>query len=295
MFGVYFGKYLEDIGVISHETYQDIIDQCRNSKVELGVLAVEEGMMIDAQADEVNFLQTMQDMKFGDIAISMNYITPEQLDVLLKKQGNGYMRFVRILLDNGILSLDEIEKHLEDFRENEKYDVEELEGLKRSDIETVVGAYLKNVDLNDMERSYFRLMARNLVRFVDKHVRFEMCTECDTYTARFLISQALTGDHNLLCGLADIGVAVIAEEYCEEDFFEINEDCLDAACEYLNVTDGTFLSQLSEEGVDMDLQLPQFYTDYVTLHAKKMFVLPCYLYGERADIILCADGKWEID
>ena len=43
MFDVYFGKYLQDIGVISKEDYLDIIEANRKNRVRLGIIAVSEG------------------------------------------------------------------------------------------------------------------------------------------------------------------------------------------------------------------------------------------------------------
>ena len=69
MFGVYFGKYLQDIGVLTEEQYEDIIETSRHARVKMGLLAVSEGYMTEAQAEEVNRLQAMQDARFGDIAV----------------------------------------------------------------------------------------------------------------------------------------------------------------------------------------------------------------------------------
>ena len=295
MFGVYFGKYLTDIGVLTPDTYSEIIEKCRNNRIEVGVLAVNEGMLIDAQANEVNFLQTMHDMKFGDIALSMNYLTEEQLEELLKKQGNGYLQFVQLLTDEGILTLDEIQEHLNNFRKNEKLTIAELDALKRADVDMVVSAYIKSANVSDLVKEYLCLLGRNLIRFVDNRVRFEACNITDSYTAKCMILQEMTGDTRILAGIADTGITVVAEEYCEEDFYEIDEDCLDAAGEFLNVTNGEFLTKLSSNGTHMDLKLHGMYNTYTTIEAKDILILPCYLFGERMDIIVCEGGRWEIN
>ena len=52
MFGVYFGKYLEDVGVLTHEQYMEIVEASRTARVKMGLLAVSEGLMTKEQADE---------------------------------------------------------------------------------------------------------------------------------------------------------------------------------------------------------------------------------------------------
>ena len=56
MFGIYFGKYLVDKGVISEAQYNELLDNTKNSKVQMGFLAVETGLMTEEQTKEVNLL-----------------------------------------------------------------------------------------------------------------------------------------------------------------------------------------------------------------------------------------------
>lgn len=86
MFGVYFGKYLEDVGVLTHEQYMEIVEASRTARVKMGLLAVSEGLMTKEQADEVNQLQAMKDARFGDIAVEKGYLTDEQVGKLLKNR-----------------------------------------------------------------------------------------------------------------------------------------------------------------------------------------------------------------
>lgn len=57
MFGVYFGKYLMEKGIISGDDYRQLFEKSKNSKVKLGLLAVETGLLTAEQADEINQIQ----------------------------------------------------------------------------------------------------------------------------------------------------------------------------------------------------------------------------------------------
>lgn len=81
-----FGKYLEDVGVLTHEQYMEIVEASRTARVKMGLLAVSEGLMTKEQADEVNQLQAMKDARFGDIAVEKGYLTDEQVGKLLKNR-----------------------------------------------------------------------------------------------------------------------------------------------------------------------------------------------------------------
>ena len=74
-----------------------------------------------------------------------------------------------------------------------------------------------------------------------------------------------------------------------------DEDSLDAVCEFINVCNGLFASKESLEGVHIDMLPPEMYTDITTISSEgMMFLLPCYVHGERADIVICMETKWNI-
>ena len=97
MFGIYFGKYLQDKEVITAEQYQELLEEIKSTRLRLGLLAVVNEMMTEAQAEEVNQLQQVQDRRFGDSAVDKGYLTEEQVSSLLKMQGDQYLLFVQAL------------------------------------------------------------------------------------------------------------------------------------------------------------------------------------------------------
>ena len=45
----------------------------------------------------------------------------------------------------------------------------------------------------------------------------------------------------------------------------------------------------------IDMLPPEMYTDITTISSEgMMFLLPCYVHGERADIVICMETKWNI-
>ena len=63
--------------------------------VKLGMIAVREGFMTAEQADEVNALQASTDCRFGDLAVEKGYITPAELNSILRIQGNYFYHFLQ--------------------------------------------------------------------------------------------------------------------------------------------------------------------------------------------------------
>ena len=172
MFGVYFGKYLEDVGVLTHEQYMEIVEASRTARVKMGLLAVSEGLMTKEQADEVNQLQAMKDARFGDIAVEKGYLTDEQVGKLLKKQGDSYLLFVQALVERKLLTLEDIQKYLNHYKKSERYTALEIDALKSSDIDKIIQIFLKDNQVPAAVKDYLALLARNMVRFVDNKIRF---------------------------------------------------------------------------------------------------------------------------
>lgn len=296
MFGVYFGKYLQDIGVITNEQYTDIIESSRTARVKMGLLAVNEGYMTPAQADEVNQLQAMKDARFGDIAVEKGYLTDDQVMSLLKKQGDSYLLFVQALMERNLLGLEEIQKHLNHYKKAERLTALDLDAIKTSDIDQIIPIFMKETAAPAIVKDYLALMARNMIRFIDNKVRFERMERVHSYTSKFIASQCFTGDYELFIGICNTGTKPVGEAFGKEEFEVLDEDCLDAVCEFINVNNGLFASKESQEEVVIDMLPPEMYTDVTTISSDgMMYVLPCYVKGERADIVMCMETKWSIN
>jgi hypothetical protein len=295
MFGVYFGKYLLDVGVLTKEEYEDIIEKSRTARVKMGMLAVTEGLMTSAQADEVNQIQAMKDARFGDIAVEKGYLTDEQVGKLLKKQGDSYLLFVQELVERNLLTLEGIQKYLNSYKKYERFTALDLDALKSSDIDKIIPVFTRECKAPVIIKDYVALVARNIVRFVDNKVRFERMESVSSFTGKYIASQGFSGDYEMFIGLAGDGNKLIGEKFGAEEFEAIDEDCLDAVCEFINVTNGLFASRLSEEEVSLDMLPPEMYTDVTTVSSDGlMYSIPCFFNDMRVDIIICMQTRWSI-
>ena len=69
------GSYLVDSGRITQQQLRAALDKMDAVRVKLGLIAVSEGFMTFAQAEEVNRLQAICDKRFGDIAVEKGYLS----------------------------------------------------------------------------------------------------------------------------------------------------------------------------------------------------------------------------
>lgn len=298
MFRIYFGKYLEDKGIITYQQYHELLEQSKNKRVKLGLLAVEMDYMSKTEAEEVNHLQTVLDQRFGDIAVDKGYLTPEQVERLLKKQGDPYMLFIQELTENNIMNLEQIQKELKNYKKAERFTALDLDAIKSGDIDNIVPVFTKEPSIAPVIKDYIALFARNMIRFIDTQLRLENAVRINSYQADFMASQAMEGQYNMFIGISGESDAVVdlASIYCKEQFEEVNEDVLDAVCEFINCNNGLFASKLSEEDIDIDMLPPVMYTEKTCIRSEgAMYKIPLYISGEHLDLIICMETKWSIE
>lgn len=297
MFGVYFGKYLEKQGILTSEQVNELLEENRTARLKMGFLAVEQGYMTTAQADEVNMLQQMQDKRFGDIAVEKGYLTDAQVGELLKKQGDAYLIFVQSLIEHDYMNLEQIQKYLNAYKKSERLTSLDLDAIKSSDIDKIVQVYTKEPAIPPVVKDFIALTARNLIRFVDNNLYIDKVERMNDYSADYIASQNLEGEYKLFTGFAGDGqgIKVIAEAYGKEIFDTVDEDVLDACCEFLNCNNGLFATKLSHEDIELDMVPPVMY-----LHKTKIcsdgnvFRVPFTVQGKTVDLIVCIETKWTI-
>lgn len=298
MFEAYFGKYLEDQGVITKEQYQEVVVASQNAKVKLGLLAVAEGFMTEEEADEVNDAQHKLDKRFGDIAVNRGYLTDSQVEMLLKKQGDSYLLFVQAMVERNILTLDQIRDYVKEYKKAEKLSDLDVEAIKSGDVDKIIPVLLRNCTISPVIKDYIALTARNIGRFIDRQFRVDSISIVDEASAPFVAAQILDGDYKIFTGFFGEGEALklIAEAYAKEEFEVIDLDVVDATCEFLNCNNGLFATKLSNEYVDIDM-LPPILRDTETSikDESNIIKVPIYIRDQYIELIICRESRWTLD
>lgn len=297
MFGIYFGNYLQNKGVISKEQYFELLEEIKTSRLKMGLLAIVNGMMTEAQAEEVNQLQQMQDRRFGDIAVDKGYLTEEQVSSLLKMQGDQYLLFVQALIDHNYLSLEGIQQELKAYKKEERFSALDLDAIKSSDLDKIVPVFTKETSIPPVMKDYIALIARNFVRFIDTEVRLEQAERINSCSVPYMASQEMEGEFNFFVGISGEEDALLsaASIYGKETFTQIDEDTLDAVCEFINCNNGLYASKLSEEDIELELMPPVMYTKKTRIQTDgPMYRLPLYISGKKLELVICLEAKWQI-
>ncbi len=252
------GNYLVETGKITREQLQQVMSKQDSVRVKLGLIAVEEGLMTMEQADEVNRMQAVMDQRFGDIAVLKGYLTEEQITKLVKKQGSPYLVFIQTLVDEGLVSMEEIDWLLNDFRKAGGYSNSELEDIKSDDVDRILPLMLP-----EEARQFQGLVGaavRTMIRLVDRHSYPGRGAMVDSMPGEPMVSQVLAWEEGIVSCLSERDGALlkVCSVFGQEEFEQLDLDSLDAAGELLNCINGLYTSGLSRQGVFLELMPPEY-------------------------------------
>ncbi|MGN0370652.1 MAG: response regulator [Butyrivibrio sp.] len=294
MFSQLFGNYLMEKGVIDKAGLKKMLQEQSEARVKMGTIAVAEKILTEQQAEEINHLQTQMDKRFGDIAVEKGYLTEQQVLGLLQKQGNSYMKLMQILTDSLNISVSVIDEHLLAFQKERGFTDAEMCALKQDDIDSVVPvfAYASKPYVTDM----VGLVLRNITRFITTDYYIDRIKHVNNFSYSFISGQKVTGDHTIYLAFAsekdDDGILKLASAFSKEELTAVDSETADAISEFANINNGLFASELSEKGVDIDMEPPFTYMNQTA--EGSAYVLPVHFFDSVVNIYISVDSPMSI-
>lgn len=292
MFSQYFGHYLLNKGLIDTAQLKEALELQAETHVKLGVLSVNAGYMTPYQVEFVHEKQKQVDKRFGEIAIELGFITEEQLNQLLSGQKQNHLILGQALVDLGILTIDQFSTALNNYKNEHSLSDEQFEAIKAGDIDTLVETIIGLDGRSDRElfTNYLSLFAKNLIRFIDDQVRLEAKEVNDQYKAKWMVTQLIKGtedgEQTLSTGIGCDEETFIkfASIYAEETIDEIDELAKASVSEFLNLHNGIFLVNMSNRGVELDME-PQQIQENAVIPVNAVIVT-AYLSFGAVDVVI---------
>ena len=286
MFSQFFGTYLKKSGKITAEQLSACMDYIRTNRVQLGLIAEEEGLLTRQQATELNYMQMHSDTKFGVLAIEKGYLTEADVNYLLDKQNTPFFIFVQALEVNEVMTKGEIDEALDNFQKDNNYSDEVFEALKYEDIDGFLPAFVQAED--SRYRDFIGLALRNIVRFVSSYVHIESGEFVSSITAKYIACQHTVGDYDgflgFCCDTDDI--LAIADGYAKEEFDAVDEDALDAVAEFTNCVNGLHAVELSYNDINIDMLPPELLFDETIEDSEQFYALPVFIDNKKSTLIV---------
>lgn len=288
------GNFLLEKGLISIEQFRDLVAEQNKVRVKLGLIAVAEGLMTQEEADRVNHLQAVMDKRFGDIAIAKGYLAEGQVEMLLKKQGNAYLGFAQALENQQLMTIEQLEQYLLDYRYEKQLTASAIEDIKSDDIDRILPIFLPVG--SDKYMTAAGIAVRTLMRCVDTDIYPEKAYVTTELKVDKAAIQRMLGRVDVCCGMAAEGDGLLyaASVFGQEEFEAVNEDALDAIGELINCINGLYASEESKKGVSLELRPPDFSDKISSVKSEEMLVIPLHIRDSLVNLLITIDGKLEL-
>ena len=287
------GNYLMEKGLLTGEQYRDILNEQQKVRVKLGLIAVAEGLMTQEEADRVNQLQAVMDRRFGDIAVEKGYLTEGQVNSLLKKQGNAYLAFAQAMENQQLMTIEQLEQILLDYRCENNFTASDMDALKSDDVDSILPLFLP-VD----SEAYYGIAGtavRTLMRLVDTGLYPDKAYIMQKTEDENGALQRVEGEKGFVSALGGKGNALqfTASVFGQEEFASVDEDALDAIGELLNCINGLYVSEC-KDGSSLELMPPSFKTGIQGFESRKMLVLPIHIKNDCVDLMIAIGDEIEM-
>lgn len=287
MFSQLFGHYLIDKRIITPDEYRATIENQLKVRVKLGTIAIADGLLTEEQVDDINRLQMQQDKRFGDIAVEMGLLTEEQISSLLAKQGNPYMQFVESITQSTGLSAGVIEKTLAVYQKENGFTDQDMEALKNDDIGALIPVFAKSD--NPLVTEIAGLVIKNVNRFITRDYYVGHISKAKSLSYHCLAGQRITGSGTFYTALAasadDEAFQLVAGRFSGVKAARGSADSFDGVCEFINVNDGLFASDQSENaGREFELEPVEAYQDQKV--TGDFYILPIYIEEQPITLVI---------
>ena len=285
MFTQFFGNYLLNEKLVTPEQLVDALQEKKNTRLKLGVLAINAGYMNATQVEKAHMEQTKRDMRFGDICVDLGFLTEEQVDELLGAQKVGYLLLGQALVDKGYMDNATFESAINAYKT--KYsltDTDIVDGTSSKIDELITSLCdFSSTDNEELYTEFISLLFNNLIRFVgDDFTPLEPLSVLNATDKTYQTTQGITGsfaaDTSIIAD-EDVMIA-FASRYADEELTSFDEYVSAAACDFINLHNGLFTVNVSNSK-EIELRLtPPMTEKGIAATDKKTFILPvCYPFG----------------
>lgn len=285
MYAQFFGSYLLSKNAVTPEQLTDAFSKLADTHIKLGTLAMHKGYMTASEVDEVCFLQTREDKRFGEIAIERNYLFEDQLNDLLKSQNPDYLLLGQALVDNGVLSNTDLETLLVNYQSENQIDASEGSIESEESYTQLIENFFRIAErpITEYSLDYMKLIFNNLTRFIGSDFTPLQPVSCTDYSTSYCVAQKLNGTVNCISRIdmtEDVAIP-FASRYAKMEFKEFDDYVKASLEDFLNLHNGLFSVNMSNTySIELTLDPPTVESGDILTLDDDSFVIPViYPFG----------------
>jgi len=276
VFTQYFGQYLLNKRYLTLEQLHDGLENQKETRLKLGVLAVNAGYMSADEADKINEAQKKFDKRFGELAVDLGYLKEEQVEELLSSQKFEHLLLGQALVDKGYMTLQEFEKSINEYKKDYSISDKDFEAIQRDDVGELVNTFIKfeGSKNENILKDYLALFTRNIIRFIDTEAILSEVIKVEEYECKFTAKQKISGEVSLSTFIEaeEDSFIKFASKYAEEELNAVDEMVEASIGEFLNLQNGIFLVNMSNTGVDLEMTPQEVFSNIKVNNVYKISV-----------------------
>ncbi|MFA9422512.1 MAG: chemotaxis protein CheX [Sedimentibacter sp.] len=297
MFTQFFGSYLLNNKIVSSEHLREALEIGKSTHVKLGVLAINAGYMTADQVNEVHTIQSMVDKRIGDIAVDKGYMTPSQVTELLSSQKTGYLSLGQALVDKGYINNVQFEQAINNYKKDNKIENSTNNIEQNENLDEIISYFLnfESSSKTKLYNDYITLLFRNIIRFVGDDFIPMKASVIQNYSSNFLVTQEITGDFNAFVAINcdEKSLINLASRFANEKFTKLNEYVNASVGEFLNLQDGLFCVNMSnEKELELDLKPQQTHNSVELKNLENARLIQIDFTFGIVDFIICSQSPF---
>ena len=261
MYAQFFGNYLLARNMVTAEQLLQAMQKKSSMQIKLGMLAIHAGYMTAGEVERVVILQTHQDKRFGELAIQEGYLTELQVAELLSKQKPDFLLLGQALVENGVFDREQLQNLILDYQSENDLETFEYSSETQETIRQMIEKFfvLAERPLSSQEISLFHLFLNSLIRFIGDDFTIVPPSICTEYPTNYCVSQKIQGrfsTHSYL-DIPESCCIDFASRYVGENFTEFDEYVRASVEDFLNLYNGLFLVNMSNDySLELTLEPP---------------------------------------
>ena len=243
------------------------------------------------QVDDILIRQTQKNKRFGELAVEAGYLTKEQVEILLNQQIPIYLLIGQRLVENGALTEAELDRFIISYQQENELSQLDKTSLQQENLHTLIRNLflITFADIPDYLIKYLSLLFNNLIRFIGEDFMPLNPILCREYVTNQCYGQITNGQYSLTSYLdmdEDASVA-FASRYTKEEFRECNEYVRASIEDFLNIHNGLFTVNISnEDSIELQLNPPVNLENTMISSTSNILHLPIIYPFGRLNILI---------
>lgn len=274
-----FGNYLIEKGKMTLEQLNALLPVKKDLKAGVEIIAIIMKIMSPATVIELLEHMDKENEHFGEKAVDAGIINDDKLEEMLAYQSNMFMRFAQLLIENGYVSYDTINRELDEFQQNREFNDVQLRALIHDDLEQCINIFvpIKSPRLKELTMTF----VKTIRRLIDRDVYLDKAYMAHSLQMDKYACQSIAGDMHIKVYISapDNGLLAIANYFTDDKYNSVNEDALDSVGEFINCVNGLFATNLSYDNITLDMNSPEYAMEGPFISNQTLYVIPMYANG----------------